>query len=70
MVLDAVSPGRVRTLRDQAPAGGLEERRQLEKRFGERYRAYKQQVPRRYLTPWLAAYLGIAAAAFGTGVVL
>lgn len=51
-------------------SGIIEERRQLEKRFGERYRAYKQQVPRRYLTPWLAAYLGIAAAAFGTGVVL
>lgn len=36
----------------------------------EEHREYKQQVPRRYLTPWLAAYLGIAAAAFGAGVLL
>jgi len=51
-------------------SGIIEERRELAKRFGARYRAYKAQVPRRYLTPWLAAYLGIAAAAFGAGVVL
>jgi protein-S-isoprenylcysteine O-methyltransferase Ste14 len=51
-------------------SGSIEERRELAKRFGEQYLAYKRKVPRRYLTPWLAAYLGIAAAAFGAGVVL
>ena len=51
-------------------SGIIEERRELGKRFAAQYRAYKQQVPRRYLTPWLAAYLGIAAAAFVAGVVL
>jgi protein-S-isoprenylcysteine O-methyltransferase Ste14/Co/Zn/Cd efflux system component len=50
-------------------SGIIEERRELEKRFGPQYLRYKQQVPRRYLTPWLAAYLGMAAAAFGAGVV-
>jgi protein-S-isoprenylcysteine O-methyltransferase Ste14 len=51
-------------------SGIIEERRELEKRFGARYQAYKQEVPRRYLNPWLATYLGIAAAAFAAGVVL
>ena len=51
-------------------SGIIEERRELEKRFGGEYQAYKGQVPRRYLTPWLTAYLGIAAAAFGVGVIL
>lgn len=51
-------------------SGIIEERGELGKRFPEEYRAYKREVPRRYLTPWLAAYLGIAAAAFAAGALL
>jgi protein-S-isoprenylcysteine O-methyltransferase Ste14/Co/Zn/Cd efflux system component len=51
-------------------SGIIEERRELGKRFGAQYRVYKQEVPRRYLTPWLAVYLGIAAAAFSAGMIL
>jgi hypothetical protein len=51
-------------------SGIIEERRELCKRFGAQYLEYKQQVPRRYLTPWLTIYLGIAAVAFAAGVVL
>jgi protein-S-isoprenylcysteine O-methyltransferase Ste14 len=51
-------------------SGIIEERRELGQRFGAEYQAYKREVPRRYLTAWLAAYLGIAAAAFAAGVIL
>jgi protein-S-isoprenylcysteine O-methyltransferase Ste14/Co/Zn/Cd efflux system component len=51
-------------------SGIIEERRELIPRFGAEYEAYRRKVPRRDLTPWLAAYLGIAAAAFAAGAVL
>jgi protein-S-isoprenylcysteine O-methyltransferase Ste14 len=51
-------------------SGIIDERRELIPRFGTEYETYKRKVPRRYLTPWLAAYLGIAAVAFAAGAVL
>lgn len=51
-------------------SGIIEERGELNKRFGNEYQAYKREVSRRYLTPWLAVYLGIAGAAFAAGLVL
>ena len=51
-------------------SGIIEERGELGRRFGAEYEAYKRKVPRRYLTPWLVVYMGIAAAAFAAGVVL
>jgi len=50
-------------------SGIIEEHKEIGKLFGTEYQAYKRDVPRRYLTPWLAVYLGIAAAAFVTGLV-
>jgi protein-S-isoprenylcysteine O-methyltransferase Ste14/Co/Zn/Cd efflux system component len=51
-------------------SGIIEERGKLIKRFGSEYEAYEREVPRRYLTPWLAMYLGIAATAFAAGLAL
>jgi hypothetical protein len=49
--------------------GGTRDR-ELAKRFGTEYEEYKSEVPRRYLTPFLAVYLGISAAAYVAGLIL
>lgn len=51
-------------------SGIIEERKELVKRFGTEYEEYKSEVPRRYLTPFLAVYLGITAAAYVAGLIL
>jgi protein-S-isoprenylcysteine O-methyltransferase Ste14 len=51
-------------------SGIIEERGKPTKRFGSEYEAYAREVPRRYLTPWLAMCLGIAATAFAAGLAL
>ena len=51
-------------------SGIIEERGELKERFGEKYEQYRRRVAHRYLTPWLAAYLAVAAAAFVAGALL
>jgi len=46
------------------------ERKELVKRFGTEYGEYKSEVPRRYLAPFLAVYLGITATAYVARLIL